>query len=173
MIDADALALTSSDLEGVDAVLLYHTQKEPADSTRKVLTDWVDSGKPLFLIHAALGAWPEWEAYKSWCGKVWKWGESVHPHEAARLKVVDGDPMNIGFSEAWLPKDEVFVKLGDTAPIVIGITTEISIGTFEVAWRNKSLPNVGVWMPGHRKDSWSVPAMRAGAERVLAGIMQP
>ncbi len=172
VIDADVSALSSADLEGIDAVLLYHTQKDPADSTKEALTNWVNAGKPLFLIHAALGAWPEWEEYKSWCGKVWTWGESVHPHEPAALKVVAGDPMNIGFSEAWLPKDEVFVKLGDTAPITVGITTDISIGTFEVAWRNASRPNVGVWMPGHRRDSWSVPAMRDGAERVLAGLMR-
>lgn len=171
VIDADASPLSSSDLEGVEAVLLYHTQKEPAASTRDALSLWVKAGKPLFLIHAALGAWPEWEEYKAWCGKVWKWGESIHPHEASRLKVVDGDPMNIGFSEAWLPKDEVFVKLGDTAPVTVGITTDISIGTFEVAWKNQALPNVGVWMPGHRRDSWSVPAMRSGAERVLVGLM--
>jgi predicted dehydrogenase len=172
VLDAESSELTAADLEGVDAVLLYHTQKEPSPATMDALTAWVKARKPLFVIHAALGAWPEWEEYKNWCGKIWKWGESVHPHEPAPLKVADGDPMQIGWSEAWLPRDEVFVKLADISPITVGVTTDISIGTYEVAWRNKEFPNVGVWMPGHRKDSWSVPAMCVGAERVLAGLMR-
>ncbi len=170
-IDAETAGLSAADAEGMDAIVIYHTQKEASDATRALLSDWVASGKPLLILHAGLGAWPEWEEYTRWCGHVWEWGVSVHPHEPAVLKVADGDPLAFGWSEAWLPKDEVFVKLKKTAPVVEGLSAAISIGTFPAAWRSQVHPHVGVWMPGHRRDSWQVPAMREGAARVLLDLM--
>lgn len=171
VVDAEERGLTAEDLEGIDAVCLYHTQRETDEETRDLLESWVAKGRPLFILHAALGAWPDWEAYSGWCGKVWEWGVSVHPYEAAVLTPTDGDPLAFGWQSAWLPVDEVFVKLKDTSEVNVFLETEISIGTFPVAWQNREHPNVGVWMPGHRRDSWKVPAMRDGAGRVLARIL--
>ncbi|MGA1531005.1 MAG: Gfo/Idh/MocA family oxidoreductase [Kiritimatiellia bacterium] len=151
-IPAEEAGIPASDLAGVDVLVIYHTQKDATEETRAALTAWVEAGKPLLILHAGLGAWPDWDEYLAWCGKVWEWGVSVHPHEPAPLKVVEGDPLGFGWSEAWLPKDEVFVKLKDTAPVIVGVTTEISIGVYEVAWRSAAHPHVGAWMPGHRRD---------------------
>lgn len=167
VVDAESRGLAPTDLDGVDAVLIYHTQKEVSDETRSTLTDWVASGKPLLIVHAGLGAWPEWKEYTDWCGRVWEWGVSVHPHEPVRINVPERDPLGFGWSEAWLPKDEVFVKLKETAASTVGLTVDISIGTFPAAWKSNALPHVAAWMPGHRRDSWHLPTMREGAARVL------
>lgn len=172
VVDAAKKPLVKADVAGVDAILIYHTQKDVAASTRAVLTAWVKAGKPLFIVHAGLGAWPKWKTYADWCGHIWEWGVSVHPHEPTVLKPAGRDPLAFGWSEGWLPKDEVFVKLKKTAPTVTGLTADISIGTFPAAWRHKKLPNIGAWMPGHRRDSWNIPAMREGAARTLMSLFR-
>ena len=170
VVDAEARGLSTDDLDGIDAILIYHTQKEVDDTTRSLLEGWVADGKALMITHAGLGAWPEWAGYQSWCGHIWEWGVSYHPHEPTELSVTDGDPLGTGWSSAWLPRDEVFVALKETAPVEIGLTATISTGEFPAAWRSKDNPNVGVWMPGHRRDSWKVPAMREGAARTLLSL---
>ncbi len=167
IIDAEARGLSTVDFAEVDAVLIYHTQKTADDATKVALQGWVQSGKPLLILHAGQGAWPDWEEYGQWCGKVWDWSSSIHPHQPAELTVTAGDPLHFGWSSAWLPKDEVFVKLKDTAEVIIGLTATISDGFFPAAWRNAAHPNIAVWMPGHRRDSWKLPAMREGATRTL------
>lgn len=171
VIDAETCDLRAADAAHADAILIYHTQKDASSMTRQTLSAWVEEGRPLFILHAGLGAWPGWEEYAAWCGNIWSWDASEHPHEAAVLRIAEGDPLNLGWSEAWLPKDEVFIKLSSVAEAVPGLTAEISSGSYPAAWRSKQHPHVGVWMPGHRRDSWTVPAMREGAARVLLNLM--
>ncbi len=171
VVHAEARGLTAEDLGGIDAILIYHTQKEVEDTTRNLLETWVKEGKALMITHAGLGAWPGWGTYQNWCGFIWEWGVSYHPHEPTELSVTDGDPLGTGWSSAWLPRDEVFVALQQKAPVDIGLTAKISTGEFPAAWRSKDHPNVGVWMPGHRRDSWKVPAMREGAARTLLSLL--
>ncbi len=169
-VDAAARGLASEDLDGIEAVMLYHTQKEVDDVTRELLEGWVTSGKPLLIVHAGLGAWPKWERYQTWCGRVWEWNVSYHPHEAAALTPTPGDPLRFGWHSGWLPRDEVFVALKDSAEVEVGLQAEISTGVFPAAWRNSRQKNVGVWMPGHRRDSWNIPAMRSGVSRTLLSL---
>jgi len=172
MVDAENRGLTPIDLEGIDALLIYHTQVVADATTRDVLENWVANGKPLLIVHAGLGAWPEWDDYRAWCGYVWEGGVSHHPHEAADLQATEGDPLGFGWHSAWLPRDEVFVALQSTAPVELGLAATISIGTFPAAWQSKQHPNIGAWMPGHRRDSWNIPAMREGAARCLLKLFQ-
>lgn len=125
------------------------------------------------LMRAALGGWPKWEAYQKWCGIIWQRGESIHPYEPAALTETEGNPLGLTYSQAWLPKDEVFVKLKEVEPVQIGVTTQLSDGvTYPVAWRSVEFPNIGIWMPGHLRSSWQVPAMRTGLEHLVQAIVQ-
>jgi len=170
VVEAESRGLKFGDIEGVDALLIYHTRAEADADTRRLLEDWVGEGRPLLIVHAGLGAWPQWEAYQNWCGIAWVWGSSYHPYEPAELKVSEGDPLAFGWSSAWLPRDEVFAGLEERAPVELGLVASISTGDLPAAWRLKKQPNVGVWMPGHRRDSWRVPALREGAARTLLGL---
>jgi predicted dehydrogenase len=170
VVEAETRGLTPDDLDRIDAILIYHTQKEVDDTTRSLLEGWVADGNPLMITHAGLGAWPDWDTYLAWCGHIWEWGVSYHPYEPAQLTVTDGDPLGTGWASAWLPRDEVFVALKEKAPVEIGFTATISTGVFPAAWRSQTHPSVGVWMPGHRRDSWNVPAMREGAARTLLSL---
>jgi hypothetical protein len=94
----------------------------------------VGQGKPLALLHAALGAYPEWKTYKRWAGHVWKWGSSSHPYEAAILQSTTDDPLALAWTEAWLPADEVYIDLEETAPVNDSLIATISKGQYPAAW---------------------------------------
>lgn len=155
-----AAGLNEADLVDAGALLLYHTQEEPSPETRAALTRWIEAGKPTVFVHAALGGYKNWPEYHRWAGKIWDWATSEHPHEESRL--VATDPRFVAWKEAWLPNDEVFIKLVAAADVDVIVETTISLGTFPVAWILKSHPNVVAWVPGHRREMWSVPAMSTG-----------
>lgn len=172
IIDAETQGLGEVDLNDINAISLYHTQKEADEGTQRVLTEWVESSNPLLVLHAALGAYPDWQAYQSWIGRIWAWGKSSHPYEAMGLVVTEGDPLGFGWASAWLPTDEVFIDLQVTSKTIDGMVADISTGQYPVAWINEDRPNIGCWMPGHRRDSWKVPAMRQGVGLLLGRLMK-
>lgn len=171
IVDPCQRGLEREDLARAGMLIIYHTQTTPDDATRSALTEWVGDGRPLAIIHAGLGAYPEWNEYTAWCGRVWSWDSdhpSEHPHEESRLRITA--PMSIAWREATLPRDEVFIKLRETAPCHDWAEVEISSGTFPAAWSPAGHPNIGIWVPGHRGDIWSVPAVREGMLAVLQKI---
>ena len=170
VINAESDGLTGASITNAQVLVLYHTRKESDDTTRATLTEWVEAGKPLLIVHAGLGAWPEWRAFAEWAGYIWEWGVSSHPHEPATLVPADGDPLGLGWKEGWLPRDESFIDLKRTSPTVGLLHATISSGTYPAAWINQQHTNVGGWMPGHREDSWRVPAMREGLAALLRAV---
>ncbi len=161
VVDA-ARGLRASDLEGAAALLLYHTQAEPDDVTRAALTAWVEGGNPTVFVHCAVGGYPNWDAYKQWAGRVWVWGPggSEHPYEPSTLFPLGAGVGDLG--SAWLPLDEVFIKLAPTAEVEDLAEVEIGSVRYPAAWRSKLRPNITAWIPGHRREMWSLPALRAG-----------
>lgn len=159
--------LTDTQLSGAGVLMLYHTHHLPSEATQAALRNWVRSGRPLLLIHAAIGAYPQWDEYKRWCGRVWVWGKggSTHPHEPCTL-AQSGLP-DLPWNTGWLPRDEVFIRLADTSRVEDLVTAKIPHGEFPAAWRSVEHRNIATWVPGHRSDSWRVPAMREGLAAML------
>ncbi|MFH1497102.1 MAG: Gfo/Idh/MocA family oxidoreductase [Verrucomicrobiota bacterium] len=171
VVDREAsLGLAPEVLVGVGLVVLYHTHSEPSEQTCAALTGWVDRGRPLLLVHAALGAYPEWELYGQWCGRVWEQGRSRHPYEPSRLSAVPAS--GLPWKEAWLPKDEVFADLGERAETDDLCTAEISTGRFPVAWTSRRWPHIAGWVPGHRGDVYALPTLRNGLCTLLERIIK-
>ena len=166
VVRAEERGLVSSDVEGADFLLLYHFQ-EHGEESQTLVENWVNAGKPMLVVHGALGAYKDWDAFKGWCGRIWDWEQSAHPHEACTLRPATESPIDFNWSEGWLPRDEIYVKLADVEPVVECLTAETASGSFPAAWVNRQQKNVGCWMPGHREDAFSVPAMRQGIERML------
>jgi hypothetical protein len=164
VVDA-ARGITAAELDGAALLLLYHTHAEADAGTKSVLTDWVTSGKPVVFLHCAVGAYPDWEEFKQWAGKVWVWGESAHPYESCEL-VATHPSFNV-WASAWFPLDEVFIRLGDTSEVEVTAEVRISSGTWPAAWTSKQWPNVTTWIPGHRREMWSIPAMREALVRQM------
>jgi predicted dehydrogenase len=171
VLDAATTVLSSEHLRDVDLLCLYHTQVEAAQETKEALETWVKDGKPLALLHAALGAYPDWETYKQWAGRVWT-GRSSHPYEPSMLKSTEADPLSLAWSEAWLPADEVYIDLEDTAPVSEALVVTITTGQHPAAWTSVAQPQIGAWMPGHRRDAWRVPALRQGLTALLLRLLR-
>jgi len=161
--------LEASVLSDAAVLLIYHTQAEADAETQRLLTDWVGRDKAMILVHAALGAWPQWDAYGRWACRVWTWGPggSEHPLEPAELRVLPDTSYHPPWEVAWLPNDEVYTRLQSTDRAIDLVTATIPQGSFPAAWTSAAHPGVGAWMPGHRRDSWSVPAMREGLAHLI------
>lgn len=160
--------LDAAAVEDVGVLALYHTQTTPDDVTKATLSRWVAQGRPLVLIHAALGAYPDWAEYGQWCGRVWEWGVSDHPYEPTSLGRLAAGKDVWDWDTAWIPTDEVFIKLGDRAPVEDLLTAQIPQGSFPAAWFNVTYPNIATWVPGHRRDIWEIEMMGAA----LGGLMR-
>lgn len=164
--------LTEKDIEGAGLIVIYHTHNDPSPETRRLLTEWVDARKPLLLLHGAIGAYPKWDKYLEWCGRVWVWegpNASFHPHEECLLTA--RTPRFGAFREAWVPNDEVYSNLGVTAPTIDLVDGKIPTGSLPVAWLSDRHPNIGYWMPAHREDLYRLPAVRSGLFEILRLIM--
>ena len=116
----------------------------------------------MLIAHAGLGGWPDWSEYVRWCGKVWEWEVSEHPIEESTLIWHAGHDSDGTSRTAWLPVDEVFIKLKDTASVEVLAEVEVGRGRFPGAWKNREFPNVVSWVPGHQKGTWLLPAVRQG-----------
>ncbi len=166
-----ANGLTQADVAGAELIAIYHTQKEPSAETKAVLTEWVEQGKPVLIVHCAVGAYGDWAEYQQWCGRVWDWEKSKHPHEASEL--LADSAAEFPWTKAWLPKDEVFTVLGDRSEVIDHCFVRISSGDHPVAWVSKRWPNIATWVPGHRGDLYVVPAMRDGLRTMIQKALRP
>jgi hypothetical protein len=170
IIDAAAQGLDSAALKGVDLLVLYHTQEHADEATQQLLKDWVGRKMPLLLVHAALGAYPKWDEYQKWIGRAWIWGDSEHPHQDSEILVHDSLDRGPGWKSAWLPRDEVFIKLGLTSSVDDLLSVRSSSGIYPAGWVNHSQRNIGVFVPGHLGDMWGLPVIRQALAAIVRQI---
>ena len=166
-----ANGLTQAYLAAAGLLAIYHTQKTPSAETAAALTAWVESGKPLLIAHCAVGAYGDWPEYQKWCGRVWDWQTSKHPYEPSELRA----DASAGFPwiGAWLPKDEVFTLLSERSEVTDYCCVRISAGDHPAAWVSKRWPNIATWIPGHREDLYTLPAMRDGLRSMIQKALHP
>lgn len=173
VIKAEERELTSADLATADLLLIYHTQRQSTPAARDAVAAWVNAGKPLAIVHCGIGAYADWKQYRDWCGYYWVWHDedapvrSGHPHEPCVIKVKD-TALATPWLETWLPRDEVYVRLGSGDPVTLLATATMPDG-FEcpVAWQNAKRPNIAVFAPGHRYDIWQLPQMHEGLRATI------
>ncbi len=172
VVDAALEPLTAEHLRDIDILCLYHTQPEADAATRQSLTGWVEGGRPLALVHAAIGAYPEWEDYRELCGRVWNWSSSSHPYEPAELTCTPDNPLNLPWLRARLPADEIYIGLDAVADVRDGLLVATAAGSFPAAWQLAARPHVGCWLPGHRGDMWRHPVLLEGLGGLLTTLVK-
>ena len=159
--------LANDALAGCDVLVVYHTQRKTCDTHRRVVGEWLAAGKPVVVSHCGIGAYADWPEYRKAIGRYWVWGgedraPSGHPHLSCKLDLLDPS-FDTGWSEAWLPIDEVYVQLGESGAVksLVKAVTETGIEQ-DYAWQVVDHPNVVVWLPGHRADMFALDAIRTG-----------
>jgi predicted dehydrogenase len=166
LLEANA-PLAADALAGCDVLMLYHTQQKTCDTHRRAVGEWFVAGKPVVVSHCGIGAYADWPEYRKWIGRYWVWGgetlpPSGHPHLSCRLDVLDS-AFDVGWTEAWLPIDEVYVNLGESGSVksLVKAVTETGIKQ-DYGWQVSEHPNVVAWLPGHRSDMFRLDAIREG-----------
>ncbi len=175
VVPAEQREPIAADLDGADLLVIYHTQSKSSDATRALLRGWIEAGKPTVVAHCGIGAYPDWPLYRQWIGRYWVWGGedlpvSTHPHVPCDLRVVEGSGFDPGYDTAWLPRDEVYMNLGVCAAVRELVTGQTVHGEAFIAWQAEGVRNVAVWGPGHRREVWSLPAMRSGLAATIRGV---
>jgi predicted dehydrogenase len=177
LLDATA-DLGADALAGADALVLYHTQVKTRQSHRDALTRWFSEKRPVIVSHCGIGAYADWPEFRKWIGRYWVWGgeslpPSRHPHISCRVVVEDPERFDVPWRDAWLPRDEMYQQLGDAAPTIPLTTATAADGSRQVyAWQVTEHPNVAVWLPGHRRDMFSLQVVRDGFAALLNLITQ-
>jgi UDP-N-acetyl-2-amino-2-deoxyglucuronate dehydrogenase len=164
VVRADERELIEADLHGCDLLVIYHTVRQSTPGIRKVLAEYVESGRPLVVAHCGIGAYMDWSEFRRWIGRYWVWGgepgtPSGHPHVSCTLRQTS-ERLPLPWKEAWLPRDEVYVRLGESAPISVLATMHADGIDDPAIWASIGQPNVIVTLPGHRIDVWQLPAMQ-------------
>lgn len=173
VVMANERELTAADLADADLVVIYHTQTTSSPATREALSAWVHAGKPLAVVHCGIGAYPDWPEFRAWIGHYWVWGneptpqKSGHPHEPCTIEVVNPQ-WPVPWTSAWLPRDEVYIHLGQASEVRMLAVAKLGAAAHPVAWQSVQHPNVAVWAPGHRADMWRLPALRTGLAATIA-----
>ena len=163
---------TEADLAGADVLALYHTQTKSSPQTRSLLDQWITAGKPVLVSHCGIGAYPDWAELRKYMGQYWVWHNeplppSEHPHLPVMLEVAD-DAFGVSWKNAWLPKDEVYTKLGVAGPTRTLLTAKADGLNVPYAWQTIAYPNVVTFLPGHRADMFELDAIRDGLAASLA-----
>jgi predicted dehydrogenase len=167
LVDSDERSLEPADLNSADLLVLYHTRRQSTPGARQAIERWVKAGKPMAVVHCGIGAYSDWPEFRKWIGNYWVWGDeagpvkSGHPHEPCTIKVLD-PKWNIPWTRAWLPKDEVYINLGQAADVRMLAIARRGEQTSPAAWQSIQYPNIVVWIPGHRADIWELDMMRDG-----------
>jgi predicted dehydrogenase len=176
VIDAGTRELTPADLADADLLLIYHTRRTSTPAEREAVSGWVKAGRPLAILHCGIGAYADWQQYRQWCGLYWIWHDegapvrSGHPHEPCQINI-DDSTFAVPWEEAWLPRDEVYIRLGQGDPVDLLGTARLPDGqAWPMAWRNQKQRNIAVLAPGHRYDVWQLPVMH-DALRAIIGLV--
>jgi len=160
--------LPAGALDGADVLALYHTQQKAEASHKAAIGQWLARGKPVLVSHCGIGAYADWPEFRAAIGRYWVWGgepelTSMHPHVPVTIRVDDADGFDVPWSGAYLPTDEQYRRLGGSAEVCPLATAIAPDGGEQLyAWQVTAHPNVVVWLPGHRRDMFTLDAIRDG-----------
>lgn len=137
----DDVSMIKEGLTDIDILVLTNNQAIPDSLTRLAIFDYVDSGKPLLLIHPAL--WYNWEDWPVYNQELGGGGSRSHgPYGPFEITITQPDhPVVQGMPEKFTLEDELYrFEVDPNGPEldVLAIGTEPDTGVeFPVIWAVK------------------------------------
>jgi putative heme-binding domain-containing protein len=134
-------------------VLVWSANQPIADSTAKALTEWVEAGKPLVLLHP--GTWYLWKNFPEWNSKIVGGGARGHDNFGEFEVTLENraHPVTAGVTERFKITDELYNFIPDPA----GTPIEV-LATATSPKTNKtfppSVPREASEGPDRRDHSW-------------------
>jgi hypothetical protein len=134
----------------------------PAPECEPNVRAYVESGKPMLLLHGASAAFWQWDWWRPLVGFRWVRGEdpdgfdaSSHPVRPYKVKVAKArHPLCSKLHDMFLPEDEIYTCLEETCPTWTIMETTTDEGTFPMCYECIT-PHGGKvigFLPGHGKE---------------------
>lgn len=177
LVPVEEREIEAADLADAEVLMISHTKLQSSPGTRQHVGDWIRGGRPTVIVHCGIGAWADWQEFRQWIGRYWVWPAkrvpadaelppSRHPFVECAIQNLAPERLATGWSEGWLPADEVYHDLAEGDPIDLLATTKIEGEAQPIAWQSRKHPHLTVWLPGHRPDLWNLEVMRDGLRAV-------
>lgn len=148
----------------------------------KAVRGYLESGRPMFLLHGSSAAFWRWAWWRPLAGLRWVRGgdpdgveTSTHPHTPCTVKVCKSrHPLASRLVDFDLPEDEVYINLEQTAPVDILMSTRIAEGTFPQCceaispWGGRIVS----FIPGHKPECVRVPGVAKNATAIINYLLE-
>ena len=152
-------------------------QPKAGAGAEKAVRSYLESGRPMFLLHGSSAAFWHWDWWRPLAGMRWVRGgdpdgvvPSTHPHTVCSVKVNKSrHPLASKLVDFDLPYDEVYINLEQTAPVDILMSTTIAEGTFPQCceaispWGGRIVSLI----PGHKPECVRVPGVAQNATAII------
>ena len=144
-------------------------QPHAGTGAERAVRAYLESGKPMLLLHGSSAAFWQWDWWRPLAGLRWvRPGDpdnvdtSTHPHTPCRIDVAKSrHPLISRLKPIELPLDEVYINLEQTAPIFVLMTTLIAEGTFPQCCEAQSPwgGRIVSFIPGHKPECVRTPEL--------------
>ena len=141
----------------------------PGAEIESAVKEYMESGRPLMLLHGASAAFWEWPWWRELVGLRWVRGEdpdgfaaSTHPVRPYSVAVSKTrHPLAAQLRPFSLPTDEIYTNLEQTAPVTVLLETTIDEGTFPQAYMTESPfgGKIASFIPGHAPHAFDNPEL--------------
>lgn len=157
-------------------------QPHAGDGAEQAVRRYLESGRPLLLLHGSSAAFWQWDWWRQLAGLRWvrpndpdNVEPSTHPVTPCRIEVAKTrHPLAARLVSFELPEDEVYINLEQTAPVSILMTTHLEQGTFPQCceaispWGGKIVS----FIPGHNPECVRTPALVANAKMLISYLLE-
>ena len=154
----------------------------PDEQHEAPVRSWIESGKPILLLHGSSAAFWHWSWWPALVG--WRWvrpndpygsAASTHPIRPYRLeRAKTTHPLAAQLRDIDLPSDEIYIHLEQTCPSWTLLQTTTEEGTFPMASCHHT-PHGGAiasFLPGHDPSVTQHPDIHYNIARISQWLLQ-
>jgi len=154
----------------------------PGPEIERAVKAYLESGRPIMLLHGASAAFWEWSWWRDLVGLRWVRGEdpdgfaaSTHPVRPYSVTVAKTrNPLAAKLKPFSLPTDEIYTNLEQTAPVSVLLETKIEEGTFPQAYTCQSPygGKIACFIPGHASHAFESPELVHNAHVLIDYLLE-
>ncbi|MGC3990861.1 MAG: ThuA domain-containing protein [Chthoniobacteraceae bacterium] len=155
----------------------------PGAAIEHPLRAYIETARPLLLLHGASAAFWHWDWWRSIVGYRWVRNEdpdsfpaSTHPTRPYQVKIAKcRHPLCKKLSPLDLPEDEIYIHLEQTTAAMTLLETTTDEGTFPQAWETMTPWGGRIigFLPGHRREVVTHPDVVANVSTLIDYLLTP